>query len=66
MPERVIEIVGEKGRVHVVYGGFKIEVLNAKDFPWSDVFSLLLEFDQQVWIEKRHDKLFIRSKPKHV
>ncbi len=64
-PRLVIEdIIEEFGKVMEEYGGYRIEVLNHKMFPWADVFRLLLRLGHEVWIDTDCEKLFIVSKPK--
>jgi hypothetical protein len=55
-------IVGGAGDVSLVYGGFEIHVIHAAEFPWEKVFRFLLALQQEVWLEKREDLLFIVSK----
>jgi len=57
-------IVGDAGRITEEYGGFLIEVLDYRRFPWADVFRTLLRINHEVWVEDRDGRLIIASKPK--
>ncbi|WP_299291163.1 hypothetical protein [Nitrosopumilus sp.] len=63
MYQRLIERVGSTGKVIEDYGGYEIIVTDNKEFPWFDVFNLLVENGFQIWIVKENDHLQIMSKP---
>jgi len=61
--ERLKKIMLKTGEVAPVLGGFKIRVINPALFPWHQVFNQLIEISQEVWINKKEDKIYISSKP---
>ncbi len=64
-PETALDLlIAERGRVLEEYGGFIIEVIDQRGFPWPDVIRILLRINHEVWIEEREGKLYIVSKPK--
>ena len=61
--ERLKKIILKTGEVAPVLGGFEIGVINPPLFPWHQVIDQLIENGQQVWINKKEDKIYISSKP---
>lgn len=57
------KLIGEVGAVEEAYGGYEITINDADNFPWLNVFNLLLGASYDVWITRRADKLVILSKP---
>lgn len=55
--------IGETGKTLEDYGGYEITVLDAKNFPWNDVFEILIDSGFQVWIDKKNSHIQIISKP---
>jgi hypothetical protein len=65
LDSRLVEMVGEAGRVSAVYGGYEIEVFDPVTFPW---FVALILFNNgfDVWLSKRGDKPIIHCKPREL
>ncbi|WP_420545242.1 hypothetical protein [Nitrosopumilus sp.] len=55
--------VGDTARVAEDYGGYEITVKDNKEFPWDEVFSLMIESGFQIWIDKKNSHIQIMSKP---
>ncbi|MEM2904187.1 MAG: hypothetical protein QW587_00415 [Candidatus Bathyarchaeia archaeon] len=64
LDSRLVEIVGESGRVSSEYGGYEIEVLDTVAFPWSDVATILYSQGFDVWLSKKGDKPTLHGKPR--
>ena len=61
--EELRKIVKDTGKVDPVYGGFEIQVIKPRLFPWHRVISQLIEIGQKVWVEKKEGKIYIVSEP---
>lgn len=59
---KIREIVGETGSVEPKYGGYDITVLNESMFPWPTVFKLLWEYQFEIWVTEKEDKVVISCK----
>ncbi len=58
------EIVGEKGKVSSVYGGYHIAVLEPLTFPWGEVMILLTNLGFETWLSKMDERYVIKCKMK--
>ena len=56
------ETIGSTGKINEDYGGYEIIVTDKVQFPWFDVFYLLIERGFQIWIDKKDDQILIMSK----
>ena len=63
MYQKLIELIGSTGKVIEDYGGYEIIVTDNKEFPWFDVFNMLVESGFQIWIDKKGDQIQLMSKP---
>jgi len=55
--------IGETGKVEEDYGGYEITVTDNENFPWHEVFLLLIDSGFQIWINKgEHSQIQIMSK----
>ena len=61
--ERLTKLVEDAGEVNSVYGGFEIRVLKPDLFPWYKIINELLEIGQEIWIDKKDDRICIISEP---
>lgn len=59
---RIREVVGETGTVEPKYGGYDITVLNESMFPWPTVFKLLWEYQFEIWVTEKEDRITISCK----
>jgi hypothetical protein len=64
LQNRVRKIVGDAGEVVSKYGGYEITVVRPDLLPWHEVFDLLIETGQDVWITRKHGKTSINTEPK--
>ncbi len=64
LPSKLEEIVGEKGKVSSVYGGYHITVLEPLTFPWGEVMMLLTNLGFDTWISKTDERYVIKCKGK--
>ena len=55
--------IGDTANIVEDYGGYEITVTDNKNFPWKDVFSLLIDSGFQIWINKKNSYIQIMSKP---
>jgi len=56
------ELVGEKGEVSPVYGGYHITVLEPLTFPWGEVMMLLTNLGFDTWISKADERYVVKCK----
>lgn len=55
--------IGSTGTVAEDYGGFEITVTDNENFPWREVFLILIDSGFQIWINKdEHARIQIMSK----
>jgi len=59
---RLEELIGSKGKVLDIYGGYKITVLEPSTFPWFEALVTLVSRGLDVWLTKEEDKFVIKSK----
>ncbi len=57
-------IVKDTGEVSSVYGGYEVRVLKPALFPWYKVVKLLVEIDQEIWVNEKEGKICITSEPR--
>ena len=55
--------IGTTARIEEDYGGYEITVVDNENFPWEQVFSLLLDSGFQIWINKKNSHIQVMSKP---
>jgi hypothetical protein len=62
--EQLTDIVKDTGEVRSVYGGYEITILKPNVFPWHKVIKLLIETGQEIWVNKKEDKICICTEPR--
>ena len=63
MLERLKDKIRSTGKISEDYGGYEIIVTDSKNFPWNDIFEMLIDSGFQVWIDKTNSHIRIESKP---
>ena len=63
MLERLRIKIGNTGKLSEDYGGYEIIVTDPQNFPWNDVFEMLVDSGFQIWIDKHGSQIRIESKP---
>lgn len=51
------ELAGDLGKIVPMYGGYEIEVLEAGNFPWHEVFEKLISCHMTIsviWLESKN------------
>jgi len=64
LDERMKKMVKDTGEVNSVHGGYEIRVLKPTLLPWYQVVKLLIETDQEIWVNEKEGKICIFSEPK--
>jgi len=62
LPSRLTELVGEKGQVLPVYGGYQITVLDPLEFPWTEVIIVLINRGFDIWFSRDENYYIIKCK----
>ena len=55
--------IGTTGKISEDYGGYEIIVTDPKNFPWKEIFEMLVDSGFQIWINKKNSHIQIESKP---
>ncbi len=64
MHESLKNIIGEAGTVEIAYGGYGITILDQDNFPWDEVFDILVGEAFEVWLARKNSHLVIMAKNK--
>jgi len=49
--------IGNTANVVEDYGGYEITVNDNENFPWNEIFSLLIDSGFQIWINKKNSQI---------